>query len=79
MIQIYKQYATWFHIVLSYSLIFKLSEYEPMFEEKTVVAVLTGGNVSPDELKNILWKFDYICIFKEKEKSTNITVVIDNR
>ena len=46
--------TTQIYIVISLSLIFQLLEYEPMLEEKTVVAVLTGGNVSPDELKDIL-------------------------
>ena len=32
----------------------QLLEQEPELNEKTVVAVLTGGNVSPDELKNIV-------------------------
>ena len=35
-------------------LILQLLEHEPELDEKIVVAVLTGGNVSPDELKNIV-------------------------
>ena len=41
----------WFNISI---LILQLLEHEPELDEKTVVAVLTGGNVSPDELKNIV-------------------------